>query len=105
MRVCAIIPAYNEAEAIGEVIRGAAEHCPEVIVVDDGSSDDTSRTAEKAGATLVRLPKNIGKGAALRAGFEVALHRRTADSPGMGPSVPRYTACRIITSCITRSRR
>ncbi len=71
-RVLALIPAYNEAGHIAEVVRGAAEALP-VLVVDDGSTDATASAAEAAGATVVRQRPNQGKGAALRAGFRWAV--------------------------------
>lgn len=70
--ILALIPAYNEGENIAEVVQGASVHLP-VLVVDDGSSDDTPTRAEKAGARVLRLYPNQGKGAALKAGFRWAL--------------------------------
>ena len=70
----ALIPAYNEETHIAEVVRGARVHLP-VLVVDDGSTDGTAATAERAGATVLRQVPNQGKGAALRAGFRYALER------------------------------
>jgi glycosyltransferase involved in cell wall biosynthesis len=75
MNVSVILAAYNEAGTIEQVVRGCIEHTPdllEVIVVDDGSADATSRLAEAAGAKVHRLPKNRGKGAAVRHGIENA---------------------------------
>ncbi|NLE52638.1 MAG: glycosyltransferase [Chloroflexi bacterium] len=72
--VLALIPAYNEAERIVAVIEATRAYLP-VLVVDDGSSDDTAQVAEVAGATVVRQIPNQGKGAALRAGFRWALER------------------------------
>lgn len=71
-QVLALIPAYNEAARIEPVIRGALTHLP-VLVVDDGSKDDTALVAETAGATVLRQIPNQGKGAALRAGMAWAL--------------------------------
>jgi glycosyltransferase involved in cell wall biosynthesis len=71
-RVVALIPGYNEGPRIASVVRGAALYLP-VIVVDDGSSDDTADRARKAGATVIEQHPNAGKGAALRAGFRRAL--------------------------------
>ena len=68
----ALIPAYNEAARIAPVIRGALAHLP-VLVVDDGSKDETVAVAEAAGATVLRQIPNQGKGAALRAGMRWAL--------------------------------
>ncbi len=70
--VLALIPAYNEAAAIAPVIRGALAHLP-VLVVDDGSQDETSALAAAAGATVLEQRPNQGKGAALRAGFRWAV--------------------------------
>ena len=68
----AVIPAYNEAEHISQVVRTARLYLP-VLVVDDGSTDETARLAEEAGAEVLRQVPNQGKGAALRAGFLRAL--------------------------------
>ncbi|HYN70674.1 MAG TPA: glycosyltransferase family 2 protein [Candidatus Eisenbacteria bacterium] len=71
-RVLALIPAHNEGPRIGDVVRAALRHLP-VLVVDDGSADDTAEQAEAAGATVLSQSPNQGKGAALRAGFAWAL--------------------------------
>jgi len=71
-RVLALIPAHNEGPRIGDVVRAAARHLP-VLVVDDGSGDDSALNAEAAGATVLSQNPNQGKGAALRAGFGWAL--------------------------------
>ena len=72
VRVIALIPAYNEVARIRPVIAGALEHLP-VLVVDDGSADDTASVAETAGARVLRQQPNRGKGAALRLGFRRAI--------------------------------
>lgn len=72
MDILALIPAYQEAARIGPVVRQAAAHLP-VVVVDDGSRDDTAEIARAAGATVLRQEPNQGKGAALRMGFRHAL--------------------------------
>ncbi|MEZ4597247.1 MAG: glycosyltransferase family 2 protein [Chloroflexota bacterium] len=72
MDIIALIPAYQEATRIGPVIEATARHLP-VVVVDDGSKDDTVSVAEAAGATVLRQVPNQGKGAALRMGFRHAL--------------------------------
>jgi len=71
-RVLVVIPAYNEAERIGAVVRAAAGFAP-VLVVDDGSRDATARSAADAGAEVLCQFPNQGKGTALRAGFRRAL--------------------------------
>lgn len=73
MKICCIIPAYQESQAIKQVILLSQQYCSNVIVVDDGSTDNTQQIAEKAGATVLRHPRNQGKGAALRTGFNYAL--------------------------------
>jgi glycosyltransferase involved in cell wall biosynthesis len=70
--IVALIPALDEGPRIAGVVLAAAAHLP-VVVVDDGSTDDTAARAEAAGATVVRQRPNQGKGAALRAGFRHAI--------------------------------
>lgn len=72
MAVSVVLAAYNEAATIAAVVRGSALHADEVIVVDDGSTDDTARLASDAGARVVRLAHNSGKGAAIRRGIAEA---------------------------------
>lgn len=72
MRIVAVIPAFNEEVAIGSVVLLTGEHVDEVIVVDDGSADRTAQVAEMAGARVIRHHRNLGKGAALKTGFEAA---------------------------------
>ncbi|OPZ82293.1 MAG: Glucosyl-3-phosphoglycerate synthase [bacterium ADurb.Bin429] len=72
--VTVIIPAYNEAPRLAEVVETvrAASLVHEIIVVDDGSLDDTARVARGLGVRVVRLPENLGKGSAMRAGAQAA---------------------------------
>jgi glycosyltransferase involved in cell wall biosynthesis len=70
--ILAIVPAHDEGPRIEAVVRGVSAHLP-VLVVDDGSADDTATRAETAGARVLRQVPNQGKGAALRAGFRLAL--------------------------------
>jgi glycosyltransferase involved in cell wall biosynthesis len=69
-----IIPTKNESEAIGDVVAIARQAYPdaEIIVVDDGSDDDTGAIAEKSGATVVRHPESLGNGAAVKSGARAA---------------------------------
>ena len=71
-RIVALIPAYQEGPRIEPVVVAARPHLA-VVVVDDGSTDDTAERAEAGGATVIRQLPNAGKGAALRAGFRHAL--------------------------------
>jgi glycosyltransferase involved in cell wall biosynthesis len=66
----ALVPAYDAADTVGEVVRGLRPHVSEVLVVDDGSKDETAAAAGRAGARVLRLSTNTGKGGALRAGLE-----------------------------------
>jgi len=64
--VLAGIAAYNEARYVGSVVLQARQYVDEVIVIDDGSTDNTARVAELAGATVIRHNENRGKGAAIQ---------------------------------------
>ena len=71
-KILAVIPAYNESERVAAVIHGVQKYLP-VLVVDDGSKDDTSQVAREAGAEVYRQEPNQGKGAAIINGFKYAL--------------------------------
>ncbi|GAB3338160.1 glycosyltransferase family 2 protein [Marilutibacter aestuarii] len=72
-RIAVVVPALNEALRIRGVVEAALAQCPNVIVVDDGSDDDTVARIEDLPVTLLRHPRRMGKGAALRTGFAEAL--------------------------------
>jgi polyprenyl-phospho-N-acetylgalactosaminyl synthase len=74
-----VVPAYNEAHAVAEVVSALRRAYANVVVIDDGSSDDTAAEAAAAGATVVRHLMNRGQGAALQTGIEYGL-RRGADT-------------------------
>jgi glycosyltransferase involved in cell wall biosynthesis len=74
MRVLAIVPAFNEEDSIAQVVSEiqAAGSGIDVLVVDDGSSDQTAQRAEAAGARVARLPFNVGIGGAVQTGYRMA---------------------------------
>ena len=76
--ICVVVAAFNEACVIGRVIADLRETYPNVVVVDDGSSDATAACAVAAGAVVLRHPVNLGQGAALQTGIIYALARRAA---------------------------
>lgn len=73
MNIFVIIPAYNEASVIGQTVSDVRKICSNVVVVDDGSGDETGKAAEAAGAKVSRHIINRGQGAALRTGINYAL--------------------------------
>jgi glycosyltransferase involved in cell wall biosynthesis len=75
MNICAIIPAHNEAKTIGYLVEEARKNGLDVLVIDDGSSDQTSRIAKEKGATLIRNEKTAGKGNSLRKGFDFVINK------------------------------
>ena len=74
MSYLAVVPAYNESDTVAAVIEALRERAPrfDVLVVDDGSTDDTAALARLAGARVLRLPFNVGIGGAVQAGFVYA---------------------------------
>ncbi|MBF0358312.1 MAG: glycosyltransferase family 2 protein [Magnetococcales bacterium] len=86
-----IIPAYNEEVAIGRVVSRLLELGFHVVVVDDCSKDNTIKVAEKAGATVLRHPTNLGYGCALQTGYLYALeknYQRVVQADGDGQHEP-----------------
>lgn len=87
MRICALIPVFNESRHIAEVVEGVRQHVADVVVIDDGSSDGTADIARTAGATCLQLSRNRGKASALRQGITFARdhnfsHAITLDGDG-----------------------
>jgi glycosyltransferase involved in cell wall biosynthesis len=70
----AVVPTYNESATVERVVRSIREHQPrfDVVVIDDGSTDDSGKRAEAAGATVLRHPFNLGIGGAVQSGFVYA---------------------------------
>ena len=77
-RKIAIVPARNEKGAIGDVVREIRDFDPDldVLVIDDGSTDETAELAAAAGAIVLRLPFNLGIGGAVQTGFKYAVEHR-----------------------------
>lgn len=73
-----IVPLYNEASVVGDVIDTATRVFSNIVCVDDGSSDDSASQAIRHGATVIRHPVNLGQGAALQTGLEFALAQPNA---------------------------
>ena len=75
-KISIIIPAYNEEKTISKVIKDLKDNeYNDIVVIDDGSKDNTSETAKKAGATVLKHIINRGQGAALKTGFDYALNQ------------------------------
>lgn len=97
-----IIPCFNEANSIASVVRGVLTYLPTVLVVDDGSTDDTAEVAAAAGALVVRQPRNQGKGSALLRGWQEALARGSSwalclDGDGQHDprDIPAFLVCAV----------
>ena len=72
LKTCVLVPAFREEKHIASVVREILDYCPDVIVIDDGSPDETAKVAADAGAVVLTHVRNQGKGAALQTGFDHA---------------------------------
>ena len=100
-RVAIVIPALNAAAMIEPVVRASLEQTPNVLVIDDGSSDATGAVAAQAGAIVLRHDVNRGKGAALRTGFKWAIENGydavitlDADGQHLPHEIPKFIHAR-----------
>ena len=100
-RVLILIPAYNAAASVAEVIRQARAVLGDVLVVNDGSRDETATVAAAAGAKVISHPQNRGKGAALKTGFAYAVEQGydavitlDADGQHLPREISKFLACR-----------
>jgi len=73
LRICVVIPAHNEAKFIASVVTAVRAKGPDVVVIDDGSADETSPLAQQSGATVLRNEPRGGKGFSLKRGFAYVL--------------------------------
>jgi glycosyltransferase involved in cell wall biosynthesis len=74
-KLVAVVPCLNEAQTIAALVQAVRRHIPSILVLDDGSIDNTARLAADAGAEVVSHSRNFGKGAAVKTGLSVALRR------------------------------
>jgi polyprenyl-phospho-N-acetylgalactosaminyl synthase len=87
MNLWVVVPAYNEASVVGDVVTAVKHVWPSVVTVDDGSSDETAEAARLAGSRVVRHAVNLGQGAAIQTGIDYAIaqgasHICTFDADG-----------------------
>ncbi len=104
MRFAVVIPALNAESSVGDVVRACLAELPDVVVVDDGSSDRTGGAAAAEGATVLRHSRRRGKGAAMKSGFSWALTHGfdgvigvDADGQHLPSEIPRLLRCRAET--------
>ncbi len=95
LRKLAIVPAYNEAGMVARVVRDIHRAAPDfdVVVIDDGSIDETAAEAAAEGAAVIRHPYNLGIGGAVQSGFKYALrngYQVAAQVDGDGQHKPEY---------------
>jgi glycosyltransferase involved in cell wall biosynthesis len=95
LRKLVIVPAFNEGEMVGRVVREINRSAPDfdVLVVDDGSADSTAAAAEQAGAVVISHPFNLGIGGAMQTGYKYALREGydvAAQVDGDGQHKPSY---------------
>ena len=72
-KISIVIPCYNEEATIGSIVLKTKRHVNEVLVIDDGSKDDTAKIAQEAGATVISHKMNRGKSSGIKTGFKYAL--------------------------------
>jgi len=99
MKVCAVIPAFNESQSISEIIDSVRGQSVDVIVVDDGSEDNTAELAKAHGAHLIQHEVRSGKGISLRDGFKYAVSSgydaiiaMDADGQHEASDIPKFLA-------------
>ena len=97
MSLYIVIPAHNEAKHIQKVVIQVREYCQNIVVVDDGSNDNTAQQAEEAGALVLKDVINLGKGAALKTGCDYAFRNGAskviamdADGQHHAESIPHF---------------
>lgn len=96
-RFLIVIPALDAGASVAGVVKASLAYLPDVIVVNDGSTDSTAKAAAEAGATVLHHPRNLGKGAALKTGFRYALENGfgavvTVDADGqhLPSEIPKF---------------
>jgi len=104
MKICVIIPAFNNDTTVGAVVEKARQQVDHVVVIDDGSEDDTAQVSRDAGAHVIEIAKNRGKGNALRVGFRYAVTHDfdasitlDADLQHDPFEIPRFIECYVRT--------
>jgi len=80
MKICFLIPSFNEEKTIGSIVNNLKKKNFDVIVVNDGSCDKTKEFAENEGAIVINHPKNLGKGASIKDGFLYFLNSTDCDA-------------------------
>ena len=95
MKICIIIPVYDEAKTIGGLVQEIRDKNLDVVIIDDGSTDGSGKIAEEKGAVVIRHCEKLGKGVSLRDGFSYAVDKEEYDGVVTMDGDGQHAVCEI----------